>query len=777
MQFSNTFSKTTLSTLTLAIALGYCSFALAANAPHSSGAFDAHLEFGAAHGNSKLKQAPPPRKPQALPPSLEQIKYNLPESNKPRLDLMPKNSKQSLSKQSLQSTSAANNTLGTTPECQDMVKLASYGGAALADYIVNLPSYECHYGLFSLSSSQANIVYSAANFDAVVKRFVSEAALYNATDMKLVNLLIYLRAGYYLAGNNVIAQPAGNLITQLRPAIGALIDGNNLYKANSLGPSTAGETFTFITNMHDEGYYLPRMKNVVQRYTNTASNPQASNGLNDRAGSGAMTGALTVIFYSHYRGTVDNVLQNDASYPQTLYNFVTANKASLLGGNNAYQLSDAEREAFRFMQYATQMPTVKPMVKNILATTTMTGPDSSMWLEAASTVSYYDNANCAEYGTCDFKTKLANAVLKNNYTCSPTLRIRAQDMTAAQLQDSCNKLAAEEVYFHQMLQTNKKPVANDNNTSLELVVFDDYTNYAKYAGVLYDIDTNNGGMYLEGDPSQVGNQARFIAHEASWLRPAFQVWNLEHEYVHYLDGRYDMYGDFSAGTVKPTVWWIEGIAEYLSLGNNNQKSIDVAKTGTYKLSTIFGNTYSMSDYTARAYRWGYMATRFMNERHRSDIDFAVSKFRIGDYNAYQAYMTNIGTRYDAEFASWVQTATTAGQPPMPSDPKLPPCASTSQLGKNCSISGFASSSQAYAYIMLPTGAKNLRIFTNGGTGDVDLWLAADHYPSTTSGDPRSTTVGNNESISIAAPVTGRWYYIMLEAKKPFSGVTLSATYE
>jgi microbial collagenase len=35
-------------------------------------------------------------------------------------------------------------------------------------------------------------------------------------------------------------------------------------------------------------------------------------------------------------------------------------------------------------------------------------------------------------------------------------------------------------------------------------------------------------------------------------------WNLEHEYVHYLDGRFDMEGDFAAATAKPTVWWIEG---------------------------------------------------------------------------------------------------------------------------------------------------------------------------------------------------------------------------
>jgi microbial collagenase len=110
----------------------------------------------------------------------------------------------------------------------------------------------------------------------------------------------------------------------------------------------------------------------------------------------------------------------------------------------------------------------------------------------------------------------------------------------------------------------------------------------------------------------------------------------------------------------------------------------MAKTGTYRLSDIFGNTYGMADYVNRAYRWGYMATRFMMEKHRADVDVVLGDFRVGDYDRYQNFMGLIGTRYDAEFSDWVASATTAGEPPMP-NPALPACASTSYLGKNCGI--------------------------------------------------------------------------------------------
>lgn len=734
----------------------------------------AHAEpiAGHEHTSKQVKQAPRPHERLALPPSAEQVKFNLPVSKRDLQAFQTPNKSTAVAKSSTMMAAAP------TVACKDMTTMASYSGAALANYLVSLPDPECTYGLFSLTAAQGAGIYSASNMTAVASRFSQEATSYNATNIALVNLALYLRAGYYLASGNTIPAPSASIMTNLRAPIKQLIDGNTLYASNAAWGNTASEVFKLVTNLNDEAYYLPSVKNVFVRFTNTPSNPNASNGLLQSSAAGAVTGALTVMFYAHDRANAASIIQ-DMSYPTALNNFVVNNKAALLNTSNAYQLNDAENEAFRFMKYPALLPSVKPMVKNQLATSSMTGVDSDLWLNAASAVDYYDSANCAEYGTCNYKTQLANIVLKTSYTCSPTIKIRAQDMTTAQLQDSCNILGAEEGYFHTMLVSNQQPVANDNNKSLELVVFDDYTNYSKYAGVLYGISTDNGGMYLEGNPADVNNQARFIAHEASWLRPAFSVWNLEHEYVHYLDGRFDMAGDFGAGVEKPTVWWIEGVAEYLSHKNNYQEAIDAAKTGTYKLSTIFGNTYSMSDYVARAYRWGYMAVRFMNEKHRSDVDAIVAKFRVGDYAGYQTYMANIGTKYDAEFAAWVQSATVTGEPPLPTPPvvTLPACSSTSQLGKNCSIRNLSSNTQAYVYIMVPAGTKNLKLYTNGGTGDVDLYVKKNSYPTTSSYDAASLKAGNNESVLFASPTANTWYYIVLKAKQPFSGVNINASYE
>lgn len=713
--------------------------------------------------DTQARQAPRPSPRSAQPPTPEQSQYRL--QTAPRTAAKPVAGRMS--------TLAA-----TARPCENMDVIAGLQGSALADYIANLPAFDCHYGLFSLSGSRATTVFSAANVAAVAQRFAQEAAGYDATNIRLVNLTLYLRAGYYLAGSNTVATPATSVRDVTRSAIGGLLDSGRLMRANTPGYTTAGEVMTLITNQYDELYYLPRLRSVVTRFTNTPANPSASASLSDSTVGAGFTGALTVMYYVHWRDGAAAALQNDPSYTQALYGFVKGNRAALLGTATDYQLTDTLREALRYGQYPSLLPTVSAEIRDVLANSRATDNSVQLWAAAAEAVSYYDNANCASYGTCNYKTTLADAVLKVTQRCSDTLRVRSQSLTAAQLTDTCSQLATEEGYAHTMLKTQRKPVADDNNTALEVVVFDDYANYQKYATLIYGNSTDNGGIYLEGNPADPANQARFIAYKATWL-PDFQIWNLKHEFIHYIDGRFDMYGDFALGTSQPTVWWIEGIAEYISQGNNNPAAIDAARTAQYKLSDIFGNTYDMADYVNRAYRWGYMAVRFMIERHRSDVDAALAQFRVGDYTGYEARMQAIATRYDAEFAAWAASATTAGQPPLPGDPTLPACADSRYLGRNCSIA-LPTATVNYLYLRVPAGASKLRVWSSGGSGDLTLsidygrWPTAGHYAA------QSSQPGTAQSLGIAQPGSNDWYYVVLgskDSRASYSGVTVSASYD
>ncbi|MCV5863192.1 collagenase, partial [Escherichia coli] len=48
-------------------------------------------------------------------------------------------------------------------------------------------------------------------------------------------------------------------------------------------------------------------------------------------------------------------------------------------------------------------------------------------------------------------------ILPFEHTCSPTLRLRAQDLTQAQAEGICRELGEEEQRFHQQMETGWQP--------------------------------------------------------------------------------------------------------------------------------------------------------------------------------------------------------------------------------------------------------------------------------------------------------------------------------
>lgn len=258
-----------------------------------------------------------------------------------------------------------------------------------------------------------------------------------------------------------------------------------------------------------------------------------------------------------------------------------------------------------------------------------------------------------------------DAVLKTQHQCSPTLIIRAQALTKAQIKDACQMLSQQEAKFHQLLNTHNSPVKHDNNTAMRANIYADADAYRTYVTAHFNVPSDNGGMYLEGLPDTPGNQAEFVAYQKNGA-----IWNLRHEYVHYLDGRFNLYGDFCASLhdshsapeycPKPApalphlVWWSEGLAEYLAQGDNNIAAAEHAAKGTYRLSEIFNTSYEHNGGSDRIYRWGYLAVRFMMEHHRDKLETMLGFTRKGDYPRYQALVREWGTSMDEEFSLWLK---------------------------------------------------------------------------------------------------------------------------
>ena len=271
--------------------------------------------------------------------------------------------------------------------------------------------------------------------------------------------------------------------------------------------------------------------------------------------------------------------------------------------------------------------------------------------------SFRSKSSCQEdelKGRCISPT--IEEALPIKHVCSDSLYILTQDMTQQQLKDSCEKLIAQEDTFHEKLQTNREPVANDFNDQLRVVIFEDHAQYNKYGQLTFDIHTDNGGMYIEGTTQNPDNIATFYSFEHFWVRPKFAVWNLNHEYVHYLDGRfikYDTFNHFPSNMV----WWSEGLAEYIAQGDDNPRAFKTAKKLEREkwptLMDVFNTEYK--DGSDRVYQWGYLAVRFMYEHYPEQYRKLAHFLKTDYFDGYKNLLEKLGKAHGEQFSTWLET--------------------------------------------------------------------------------------------------------------------------
>ncbi|MCJ8318367.1 MAG: collagenase [Colwellia sp.] len=276
------------------------------------------------------------------------------------------------------------------------------------------------------------------------------------------------------------------------------------------------------------------------------------------------------------------------------------------------------------------------------------------------TKNYLENAgrSCEEgdalFGSCIVPPQIED-ILTVTHACTDNITIRAQgSISQATLDQSCADMALQETQFHDFFDTSGTPVAGDLNDHIEVIAFASPDDYEKYAGEFFGISTDNGGMYLEGTPTNAGNQARFIAMQCpdSWVGYSCQyedqVYNLRHEFTHYLDGRYvkaGSYGSFDFNTA-----WAEGMAEYMSMGQEHTRTLNTLEGKT--IPPLYNIVFMNYDYDD-LYQWGYFAMRYLGEEHKDEIELIVDALQAGNNDAYVAALKGAVERTDSGFEAFV----------------------------------------------------------------------------------------------------------------------------
>ena len=664
-------------------------------------------------------------------------------------------------------TSKVNRLASAKAVSNSCVSTATLAAASIASRINLMKSeteYQCYEdNIWSTVTADMQSLFNESAMISMANEARALATTYNGTTTNNLRYFVtYLRAGKYIQENN--SATVGTHSAALESAITGFLDA---FAANSHYFDT------------DESHAFLAKEAMILMYTTSAANRyrylDSVIGLLDRYSStwGAnaqnwFTKGLIYIYRAKDDANFINAVQADQDLVNAMDNFLD-NNTVLIGHAQEGQFNDVASELGRMLKYSGQTRTsAQNHIRSFLTSNSMTGNASRAWFKMIDQVNFYDSNNCSYYNTCNYKSDLEAAILPITHSCSASLEIRAQALTNAQLADICTTLGTQEAYFHQTLNTNFTPVADDNNAVLELVIYNNTDQYKRFSYNIFGNSVDNGGLYLEGDPAVVGNQARFFAHEAAWLLPEFKVWNLEHEYVHYLDGRFNKKGNFQDFNSHDSVWWGEGIAEYIAKKNFDDDAITEARKNTYKLSELLRTNYDHDQ--TRIYSWSYLAVRFMFERQSGYIDNILSKLRVGDFTGYDTILNDIGTSVDTEFASWLQTVqSTQVDPVDPTDNVL-------TNGTTVTIESDGTEQPLYSFDM-PADATNLVIQSTGGTGDVDLYVKAGSEATLNNYDYRPYKGGNNETVSVATPQVGKWYVMGNPyGNQSFGNVSLTASW-
>ncbi|MFI9274956.1 collagenase [Kitasatospora sp. NPDC052896] len=552
---------------------------------------------------------------------------------------------------------------GSRPTAAQACTPAAFGaltGSALASYVENSTT-DCVNTLFAITGSDAQEVFKESQMIPVAQAYQSLASNYTGDDSTGIwRLILYLRAGYYVQYNDSadVGSYDAALSTDVENALDTFFASPRIGDVSSDNGDVLGDAVILTDSANLQGDFLSAYQQLLTAY----------NGSWDALPSmdAVIYDVYTPLWRGQYNPAFVTALTANPSVIDTLDAFAL-DHTDLLGGGNTFMDSDAGNDLAVYVQFSALQTKVRPLVLGLLQASSVSGPTAALWVAVAGQANAFDGANCSYYGVCDLVAQVTTAALPTTHPCNSEINILAQSLSAADLSAACTELAGQDGYFQSVVK-DSGPIPNQYNDTDNIVVFSNSLDYQIYAPVIYGVPTDNGGITLYNTPSTPGNQDYSILYQdPSPDGYTDNIWNLNYEYTHFLDARYDTMGTWADMEAVPNIWWIEGISGYISYsyrGITDTDAVTDAGEHTYALSTLWQTTYANSN-DDRVFPWGYLAVRYMLEEHPADVQTILGDFRVGNYTAgYDYYTDTIGTRYDADFNNWLDTIAsgTSGTP-------------------------------------------------------------------------------------------------------------------
>ncbi|MFC7420720.1 collagenase [Iodobacter arcticus] len=566
------------------------------------------------------------------------------------------------------SNKAAGQTMGasTAPvyaECDQ--RLFTLSGAALASYVATVEG-RCISRLFDADAATYPVI-SAANMQAVAQEARLRASQWDPRKPNgLWPLATFLKAGYFTQYSHAKeVGEYGRLVDQpVMQVVSALADNPALWMNPAEDESQSNEAWL-------------RQNDARQTVSETMI-------LADSVRQPEYALPLLATFFGHYRGPLKQSYAQFALHPMqtTLFNMhgqsgfdqkvaagqldglVTSLAAILRQGRAAFvdeqMFLNTLRETGRFMLYPKTTPLAEPAVALHLSAERY----SAIWAEAVYALKKIAKVPCDRYNICNAEAELKTRLFPNRWSFDNGNLVFETPLSRKQVEPLYYAMKQVEAQLKRVSGV-REPVKDDPNARLRMVIYGTKSDYSRFQGLLNDLSTDNGGIYIE-------NGATFYTFERTSQESTLSLEELvRHEYVHYLSGRFIQPGMWGSSEFfrdsRRMPWYDEGFAEFMAWSTSREgikvrgHVVDVvANNWPASFQTpaqIMRSSYSDGwDFYSHSALWFY----FLHRNEPGILADVLLQLRIDDVKGFDALVKRLGadTALSARFKDFVEQQVT-----------------------------------------------------------------------------------------------------------------------
>ncbi|MFY0656345.1 MAG: collagenase [Neptunomonas phycophila] len=559
---------------------------------------------------------------------------------------------------------SANNNI--VPDTCETNEFASYSGNDFVEYVSNaylandsMAGYDCFRSIFQ-AFDEDSVVFSADNYDNVATALLDELSSDDPIAERIFGKMMFLRGMYYnyIVHNGNFSIPDdeskvkqsfekifdvyGTIVLDDSNVHGALLSETIVLAGSYYGHK--GETGTRAEQFSD---ILPTLKQILIDIQPLVTSPseEGQYGLSLIANASINELNRMIRYYDGADVYQDNELPGILA--QYIYNISIDDPVP---SNAVYALLGMAQHG-----------TTDPMITAVQEVLDATGKFSETHIALLRTITEFD-LDCSAFGrdsllcvTDELIVEMREFALPYEYTFGDIV-IKTK-MSEERTRHVYNSLQATRSQFFRDTGITEA-VANDPNEQSTFVIYGSPDDYKTFHGYLYNLDTNNGGIYIEQDGTLY-----------TFDRPDTDMFVLEelarHEYAHYLISRYlvnGMWGETDMYADNRMVWFDEGLANYLT---GAQQSGDVEPLATMIEMKGWHSTRTISEITSTSYSddWMYpfsaLLFNYINYAGDDSLINLSAALAADDTSEFDSVVSSLSSM-NGGFQSYIDGLTTEG---------------------------------------------------------------------------------------------------------------------